>query len=147
MNNLNNRTAQQLPELFGYLGYSPPCQDLHGDQFHGDSESFVAKRSIDRGTRLLPLPNLKKQCTANNRTTGHRCKNPAAFGCKTCRFHGARRHIPKGADHPNYKHGERTLEAMRRYRIKTAELDELERLGYAYGFMSGPKRRGRKPLG
>ena len=109
--------------------------------------SFVAKRSINRGAYLLPLPNLKKQCSANNRTTGHRCKNPAAFGCKTCRFHGARRHIPKGVDHPNYKHGERTLEAMSQYSQKVAELDELENLGHQYGFMSGPKRRGRKPPG
>ena len=30
---------------------------------------------------------------------------------------------------------------------KVAELDELENLGHQYGFMSGPKRRGRKPLG
>ena len=95
----------------------------------------------------MPLPNLKQQCTARKRTNGERCKNPAAFGCKTCRFHGARHNILKDKDHPNYKHGRRTIEAMRRCRIKTAELDELERLGYAYGFMSGPKRRGRKPLG
>ena len=95
----------------------------------------------------MPLPNLKAQCTAKNRTTGNRCLNPAAFGCKTCKYHGARKHISKGVDHPNYKHGERTLEAMTQYSQKVAELDELENLGHCYGSMSGPKRRGRKPLG
>ena len=95
----------------------------------------------------MPLPNIKNRCTARNRTTGHRCKNPAAFGCKTCRYHGARRQIPKGEDHPNYKHGGRTLEALSKYRQKVAELDQLERLGHKYGLMKGSKRRGRKPMG
>jgi hypothetical protein len=35
---------------------------------------------------------------------------------------------------------------MSQYSQKVAELDELENLGHKYGFMSGPKRRGRKPL-
>ena len=34
-----------------------------------------------------------------------------------------------------------------RHSQKVAELDELENLGHQYGFMSGLKRRGRKPLG
>ena len=38
----------------------------------------------------MPLPNLNRQCTANNLKTGNQCKNPAAFGCRTCRFHGAK---------------------------------------------------------
>jgi hypothetical protein len=35
---------------------------------------------------------------------------------------------------------------MSQYSQKVAELDELENLGHKYGFMSGSKRRGRKPL-
>jgi hypothetical protein len=114
---------------------------------HRDVESSRGYRSINRGVQVSPLPNLKKRCTANNRKTGHRCLNPAAFGCKTFRYHGARRQIPKGEDHPNYTHGERTLEALRKYSQKAAELDELERLGHKYGFMEGSKRRGRRPVG
>lgn len=99
------------------------------------------------GVHVLPLPNLKAQCTAKNRATGNRCLNPAAFDCKTCRYHGARRQIPKGEDHPNYKHGERTLEALSKYSQKVAELDQLENIAHHAGVMAGPKRRGRKPAG
>ena len=73
------------------------------------------------------------------------CKNPAAFGCKSCRYHGARK-ILSGLQHPSYKAGTRTLEALSNYSQKVAEMDQLERLGHKYGFMAGPKRRGRKPV-
>lgn len=94
----------------------------------------------------MPLPNLNRQCTANNRKTGNQCKNPAAFGCRTCRFHGARRKVPKGEDHPNYRHGKRTLDALETYRHKVAELDYLEDLGHRTGVIVGTKRSGRKPV-
>ena len=94
----------------------------------------------------MPLPNLKAQCTANNRNTGQRCKNPAAFGCKSCRYHGARRRILNGEEHPNYKHGARTLEALSKYSQKVAELDQLENIAHRAGVMAGSRRRGRKPL-
>jgi hypothetical protein len=113
---------------------------------HRGAESSVGYRLINRGVHVLPLPNLKAQCTAKNRKTGLRCKNPAAFGCKTCRYHGARRQISKGENHPNYKHGERTLEALSKYSQKVAELDHLEDIAHRAGVMAGSKRRGRKPL-
>lgn len=92
----------------------------------------------------MPLPNLKKRCTANKRKSHLRCKNPAAFGCKTCKSHGA--HIIRsGLDHPNYKDGTRTLEALSKYSQKVAELDQLENIAHRAGVMVGPKRRGRKP--
>ena len=97
------------------------------------------------GVHTLPLPNLNAQCTANNRKTGKRCKNPAAYGCKTCRYHGARRNILKGTEHPNYKHGNRTKESMATYSNKVAELDHLEAIAHSVGIMEGPKRAGRKP--
>ena len=93
----------------------------------------------------MPLPNLNAQCTANNRKTGKRCKNPAAYGCKTCRYHGARRNILKGTKHPNYKHGNRTKESMATYSYKVAELDHLEAIAHSVGIIEGPKRSGRKP--
>ena len=93
----------------------------------------------------MPLPNLKAQCTASNRKSGVRCKNHAAFGCKSCKSHGAHI-IPSGLDHPNYKHGARTLEALSKYSQKVAELDQLEDISHHAGVMAGPKRRGRKPV-
>ena len=106
----------------------------------------MGERSINRGVHTLPLPNLKAQCTANNRATGNRCLNPAAFGCKTCRYHGARRQIRRGEAHHNYKHGERTLEALSKYSQKVAELDHLEDIAHRAGVMAGSTRRGRKPV-
>ena len=94
----------------------------------------------------MPLPNLKAQCTAKNRATGNRCLNPAAFGCKTCRYHGARK-IVSGLQHHNYKHGTRTLEALSKYSEKVAELDHLEDIAHHTGVMAGRKRRGRKTKG
>ena len=106
----------------------------------------MGHRLINKGVHVLPLPNLKAQCTANNRNTGQRCKNPAAFGCKSCRYHGARRRILNGEEHPNYKHGARTLEALSKYSQKVAELDQLENIAHRAGVMAGSRRRGRKPL-
>ena len=94
----------------------------------------------------MPLPNIKNRCTARNRTTGHRCKNPAAFGCSSCRYHGARRQIPSGEAHPNFKHGQRTKKSIEEYRMKMLELEELENVARDAGLIKGPRRRGRKPI-
>jgi hypothetical protein len=77
----------------------------------------------------MPLPAMKtaKRCTAKAKSTGQQCENPAAYGCRTCRFHGARKreNIKRGPDHPQYVHGEATQEA----KAATAkELRELRRL-------------------
>ena len=92
----------------------------------------------------MPLPNIKQRCTAIKRNSDDRCQNPAAFGCKTCRYHGAHRPV-SGKDHPRYKHGRRTNEAIDTYRQKLIELNELEALGRSAGFISGEKVRGRRP--
>jgi hypothetical protein len=68
---------------------------------------------------MMPLPNIAngtaRQCAANNRKTGDRCLNPAAFGMNTCRYHGARKRntLRHGAEHPQYRHGMETLDAKR----------------------------------
>ena len=90
----------------------------------------------------MPLPNIKKQCTAKNRRTGLRCKNPAAFSCRTCRYHGARQ-ILSGTDHPNYKHGQSTKVAIESYQNKVKELDALEDLALSIGMVAS-RRRGRR---
>lgn len=80
----------------------------------------------------MPLPSLCEhgapQCKARSKRSGNRCLNPAAFGMVVCRMHGARREglVLKGQRHPNYKHGEDTLEVRSRHREKMAELRRLE---------------------
>ena len=98
----------------------------------------------------MPLPSLSqgaKKCTALSKRTKLPCNNPAAYGCKTCRMHGARKNILRGEQHPGYVHGERTLEAELKLSSKLCELRHLEDLAYALKIMVGPKTRGRKPNG
>ena len=96
----------------------------------------------------MPLPNLNKQCTVTARSTGERCRNPAAYGCRSCRYHGARQQntIRTGKDHPQYKHGNRTLEAQQKYRKVSAEIAEIEEILYELGCMTGSRTRGRKAI-
>ena len=97
----------------------------------------------------MPLSNLNRRCEAKARSTGNQCLNPAAFGCKTCRYHGARRKetVKVGKAHPQYKHGERTKETIQKYRKAMLELQELEAIGHRAGILNGARRRGRKQCG
>lgn len=76
----------------------------------------------------MPLPSVAsghaKQCEAICRSRGERCKNPAAFGMRTCRYHGARRAttVLRGEDHPQFRHGLDTTEAKA---LRAAKLKEL----------------------
>ena len=92
--------------------------------------------------------NAAKRCRATAKSSRARCKNPAAFGCSTCRVHGARRPktIKRGADHPAYRHGEETREAKAERSSKLAELRQLESIMHAAGALVGPRWRGRKPV-
>ena len=81
----------------------------------------------------MPLPSLTlygaKQCTARAKSKkGQRCSNPAAYGCKTCRIHGARHYssLKRGKLHPNYRHGNETLQSKRQRSDKLAELRGIE---------------------
>ena len=88
----------------------------------------------------MPLPNLKQQCTAQNRNKQRRCLNPAAFGCKTCRYHGARRQIAKGTDHPNYKHGNRSQSGIKSFSKASQELDMIEDMAESIGMVASRRR-------
>ena len=96
----------------------------------------------------MPLPGIRsreaKQCHAKAKSTQLQCLNPAAFGCSTCRLHGARRNIKKGKYHPNYQHGRETQEMRHTRQQKLAELDQLEALMRAKGLLTGPRKVGRK---
>lgn len=63
----------------------------------------------------MPLPGIDetKRCTATCKARNDQCRNPAAYGMRVCRYHGAKKPetIRKGANHPQYRHGFETLEA------------------------------------
>ena len=94
----------------------------------------------------MPLPNLNRRCTVLARSTGNQCLNPAAFGCKACKMHGGRRRETIRVDkhHPQFKHGERTQEAIEQFRSKMLELQNIETLARSVGVIIGPKTKGRK---
>lgn len=65
-----------------------------------------------------------------------------------CRYHGARKPetIMRGVNHPQYRHGEETLEAKAERSLRLSELRDLEAIMFEWGVASGAKWRGRKPL-
>lgn len=99
----------------------------------------------------MPLPTITyhgaRQCHARAKHSGTQCRNPAAYGMATCRYHGARRpeNIRVGKHHPQWRHGGETLEAKAERSLRLAELRDLEGLMLALGQFTGPRWRGRKP--
>ena len=98
----------------------------------------------------MPLPSVLNgalQCQVNCKRTGIRCKNPAAYGCKACRIHGAHksRNVPQGATHPQYRHGGETKAARKAHQETMLRLAYLVAIGEHIKMFIGPKRRGRKP--
>jgi hypothetical protein len=89
----------------------------------------------------MPLPSIAKfnavKCSANSKRTGLPCNNPAAHGCKTCRMHGARRSelIKRGKDHPNFVHGERSLEGIQKHREVMGRIKMLSKLAKQLGMI------------
>ena len=101
----------------------------------------------------MPLPSISKhgakQCTAKSKRTSLPCNNPAAYGCKTCRMHGARKaeSIKRGEQHPNYVHGNRTLESQKKSSEQSARLQMMEDALYLLGMTTAKRSRGRKASG
>ena len=99
----------------------------------------------------MPLPSISKygakQCIAKCKATQQKCRNPAAFLTTVCKYHGARRpeSIKRGKDHPNYRHGEATLEAKAERSAASIEMRKLEAMMYILGMTDAPRWRGRKP--
>ena len=101
----------------------------------------------------MPLPNILSQttpqCRARSKRSGVRCWNPAAFGMPVCRFHGARRSgtIQRGSDHPQYRHGQETLEMKRAHQEASVRLRHLETLAHLLRITHGKRTPGPKPSG
>lgn len=100
----------------------------------------------------MPLPSIGKygavQCKAKSKRSKVRCLNPAAYGMGVCRFHGARHShtVLKGESHPNYRHGEETLEAKQARSEALNRIRVLEDLMHLLGMTTAKKTAGRKPL-
>ncbi len=101
----------------------------------------------------MTLPSIRlhgaKQCTAKSKRTSLPCNNPAAYGCKTCRMHGARKKesIKRGQQHPNYVHGNRTKEAQQKSSNMSLELQILEDAMHVLNMTTARRSKGRKAKG
>jgi hypothetical protein len=101
----------------------------------------------------MPLPSISKhgakQCSIKSKRSGLPCKNPAAYGCKSCRLHGARKaeSIKRGKDHVNFVHGMRTLVTQKEQSDTTCLLQQLEDAMYLLNMTTAKRLRGRKANG
>ena len=62
---------------------------------------------------MLPILTVRPElrCQAHSRRSGwQQCGRLAAYGSRVCTSHGARKTPRGGADAPNHRHGERSLE-------------------------------------
>lgn len=98
---------------------------------------------------LQSVLNGAKQCLVLTKCTRQRCKNPAAYGCTSCRMHGAHksRNVLRGANHPQYRNGERTRESEEEQRKSSTILLTLRDIGDHINLFNGDYTRGRKPKG
>lgn len=102
----------------------------------------------------MPLPSLvkgAKQCQVLTKRTKQQCQNPAAYGCTSCRMHGAHksRKTLKGENHPQFKHGKRTKEAQVLSSNASLRLIRLEEIGFHIKMFveTSPKTRGKRAKG
>ena len=96
---------------------------------------------------MATFRNRNGKCTAKSKRTGLPCNNPAAYGCRTCRMHGARKNIVSGKDHVNFVHGRRTLEAQAEQSVTSRRLQQLEDAMHVLGMTNAKRSRGRKANG
>jgi len=101
----------------------------------------------------MPLPSVRmhgaKLCGCKSKRTRLPCNNPAAFGTKACRMHGAHksRNVLQGAYHPQYRNAGQTRQERHERSEKNLQLALLEQLGWHLKIFTGTKTRGRKPSG
>jgi hypothetical protein len=75
----------------------------------------------DNHMRLAP------RCGARTRS-GLPCKGPAVRGRARCRMHGAWAGAPRGERHGRFRHGLRTIEAIKQRRATAALIREYRRI-------------------
>lgn len=100
----------------------------------------------------MPLPSQKygaHQCKAKSKRSGVRCLNNAVKGASICRMHGyvPKDKIKRGEQHPNYTHGQRSLEAQLEQSATSRRLQQIEDAMHLLGMTRASRSRGRKASG
>jgi hypothetical protein len=92
-----------------------------------------------------------QRCQARSKRTKLQCAAPAIKGKRVCKTHGGRSTGPKTeagrqrCAEAKTIHGRETREVRTERSLASARLAVLEEVGFALGFMSGGRTRGRKP--
>jgi hypothetical protein len=71
-------------------------------------------KSSDNPTQL-PMHRAKR-CRARSKRTGKPCRSPGVSGWGVCRMHGTGGGAPTGKRNGNFRHGERTANAVAQQR-------------------------------
>ena len=91
------------------------------------------------------------QCQARSSRTKLQCRAPAIKGKRVCKWHGGRSTGPKTeagrqrCAEAKTIHGRETREARNERSLGLARIAVLREVGFALGFMQGPRTRGRRP--
>jgi hypothetical protein len=92
-----------------------------------------------------------KRCQAKSKRTKLQCAAPAFKGKSVCKTHGGRSTGPKTeagrqrCAEAKTIHGRETREARNERSLGLARIAVLREVGFALGFMQGPRTRGRRP--
>ena len=92
-----------------------------------------------------------QRCQAKSKRTKLQCAAPALKGKRVCKTHGGRSTGPKTeagrqrCAEAKTTHRRETREARTERSLASARLAGLEEVGFLLGFMSGHRKRGRKP--
>ena len=93
-----------------------------------------------------------QRCQAKSKRTKLQCAAPALKGKRVCKTHGGRSTGPKTeagrqrCAEAKSIHGRETREARNERSLGLARIAVLREVGFALGFMSGHRTRGRKPI-
>ena len=93
-----------------------------------------------------------QRCQAKSKRTKLQCAAPAIKGMRVCKTHGGRSTGPKTetgrqrCSEAKTIHGRETREARNQRSLGLARIAVLREVGFALGFMSGHRTRGRKPI-
>lgn len=92
-----------------------------------------------------------QRCQAKSKRTKLQCAAPALKGKRVCKTHGGRSTGPKTeagrqrCSEAKTTHGRETREARNQRSLGLARIAVLREVGFALGFMQGPRTRGRRP--
>ena len=126
--------------------FLPPPDPLHQVQHMNTQTLHIEQTLKTLGGRVTC-----QRCQAKSKRTKLQCAAPALKGKRVCKTHGGRSTGPKTeagrqrCAEAKTIHGRETREARNERSFGLARIAVLREVGFALGFMSGTRTRGRRP--